>query len=220
MFTVWGRASSSNVQKVLWALKEAGVEYERHTVGGQFGGTDTPEYRKLNPNQIVPAIQDGTIKLFESNAIIRYIARKYGAGTIRPRGQRAYALADQWLDWSALEFNPAIMPIFFNKVRMAPEQYDAAAVARAEKVCIHKLKVIERGLGRKPWLAGRHFSYADVPMGILFWRYKNMDIKHANTKNLDRWFEQLKERPAYRDVVMVDFGSNQAEWAAHEAAVR
>ncbi|MGI9465435.1 MAG: glutathione S-transferase family protein [Aestuariivirgaceae bacterium] len=220
MFTVWGRRSSSNVQKVLWALKEANVDFERHTVGGNFGGTDTKEYRKLNPNGLVPAVKDGTLTLFESNAIIRYIARKYGAGTIRPRGQRAWALADQWVDWTTLVFNAQLNPIFFNKVRLPADQYDAAAVAKAEKGCIDVLKVIERGLGRKPWLTGRHFSYGDIPMGILFWRYKNLDIKHAKTRNLDRWFEQLKERPAYQEVVMVPIGSNVDEWNANEAMLK
>ena len=220
MFTVWGRRSSSNVQKVMWALEEANVEYERHTIGGQFGGTDSPEYRKLNLNKTVPAIQDGTLKIFESNAIIRHIARKYGAGTIRPRGQRAYALADQWVDWSGFVFNQAMFPIFYNKIRKSPEEYDAAAVKAAEKKSAEVLKIIDRGLGRKPWLAGRHFSYGDIPMGVLFWRYKKMDIKHGKTKNLDRWFAQLQERPAYREVVMVDFGSNLEEWNAHEAAVK
>ena len=220
MMTVWGRRSSSNVQKVLWALKEANVDFERHTVGGNFGGTDTKEYRKMNPNGLVPVVKDGTLTLFESNAIMRYIARKYGAGTIRPRGHRAFALADQWVDWVGTTFGPQVNVIFFNKVRNPPEQYDAHAVARAEKGCIEVIKIVERGLGRKQWLAGRHFSYADIPMGILFWRYKSLDIKHAKTKNLDRWMEQLKERPAYQEFVMVPIGSNLAEWNQNEAMLR
>ncbi len=216
MVTVWGRRSSSNVQKVIWALKEANVDFERHTVGGNFGGLDTKEFRKLNPNERVPVIKDGTLTLYESNAIIRHIARKYGAGTIRPRGQRAWALADQWLDWSAQVFTPPLTVIFFNKVRMPADQYNAQAVAAAEKTCANVIKVIDRGLGRKPWLAGRHFSIADIPMGILFYRYKNLEVKHAKTKNLDRWYEQLQERPAYRECVMVPLGRNLEEWNANE----
>ncbi len=220
MFTVWGRRSSSNVQKVMWALKETGVEFERHTVGGNFGGTDTKEYRKMNPNGLVPVVKDGTMTLYESNAIIRYIARKYGAGSIRPRGQRAWALADQWVDWTTLVFGPPLAVLFFNKVRWPADRFDAAAVADAEKKCIEVINIIERGLGRKPWLAGRHFSYAEIPMGLLFWRYKNLEIKHANTNNLDRWFDQLKELSAYQDVVMVPMGRNVDEWNANEAMLK
>ncbi len=220
MFTVWGRRSSSNVQKVLWALEEAGVEYDRHTVGGSFGGTDTPEYRKLNPNKLVPAIQDGTIKMFESDAIVRYISRRYGRGTLAPRGHRAFALAEQWMEWTNSSFKPPVTGIFWNKVRLPAEQYDAAAVRQAEKACIEQLKIVNRGLGRKPWLAGKHFSHGEIPLGILYWRYKQLDVMHANTPNLDRWFEQLKQRPAYQKTVMVPIGSNKAEWDRHEKELR
>ncbi len=220
MFTVWGRRSSSNVQKVMWALQEAGVEYDRHTVGGAFGGTDTPDYRKMNPNQLVPVVKDGTITIFESHAIVRYISKRYGRGTLAPRGNRAFALAEQWMDWTASTFNPHLNVIFFNKVRNPPEQYDATAVTAAEKKCAEVLKIVDRGLGRKAWLAGKHFSHGDIPLGILFWRYKNLDIKHARTKNLDRWFEQLQDRPAYRDVVMVPIGSNLEEWNANEQMLK
>lgn len=220
MITVWGRRSSSNVQKVLWALEEAGVEYERHTVGGSFGGTDTREYLKMNPNKLVPVVKDGTLTIFESHAIVRYIAKRYGRGTIAPRGNRAFALAEQWMDWTASTFNPPLNVIFFNKVRLPADQYNAEAVKAAEKVCAEKLKIIDRGLGRKPWLAGKHFSYGDIPFGILFWRYKNLDIKHAKTGNLDRWLEQLKERAAYRKIVMVPIGSNVAEWNANEQMLK
>ena len=220
MFTVWGRRSSSNVQKVMWALHEAGVEYDRHTVGGGFGGTDTPEYRKMNPNKLVPVVKDGTITIFESHAIVRYISKRYGRGTLAPRGNRVFALAEQWMDWTVSTFNPHLNVVFFNKVRQPADQYDAAAVKAAETSCADVLKIVDKGLGRKPWLAGKHFSYGDIPLGILFWRYKNLDIKHARTNNLDRWFEQLKDRPAYKDVVMVPIGSNLDEWNANEQMLR
>ena len=130
------------------------------------------------------------------------------------------ALADQWVDWTTLVFGPPLAVLFFNKVRWPADRFDAAAVANAEKKCIEVINIIERGLGRKPWLAGRHFSYAEIPMGILFWRYKNLEIKHAKTKNLDRWLEQLKERPAYQEVVMVPMGRNIDEWNANEAMLK
>ena len=220
MFTVWGRRSSSNVQKVMWALQEAGVEYERHTVGGGFGETDTREYLKMNPNKLVPVIKDGTITIFESHAIVRYISKRYGRGTITPRGNRAFALAEQWMDWTVSTFNPHVNTIFFNKVRLPADRYNADAVKLAEQKCAETLKIVDRGLGRKPWLAGKHFTYGDIPLGILFWRYKNLDIKHAKTKNLDRWFEQLQERPAYKDVVMVPMGYNLAEWNTNEQMLK
>lgn len=219
MVTVWGRRSSSNVQKVLWALKEAGVAFERITAGGQFGATDTREFRKMNPMGLVPVIRDGTIVMFESNAIVRHLARRYGRGTILPRGRKAYALADQWMDWTATTLNGPITTVFMNKVRFPPEQYDAAAVKQAERQVNDLMRIVNRALGRKAWIAGKHFSYGDIPLGIFYWRYKNLDIKPVKLANLERWFEQLKARTAYQDVVMVPMGRNLAEWTANEKAL-
>ena len=219
MITVWGRRSSSNVQKVLWALTEANVAFERIAVGGQFGGTDTREFRKLNPMGLVPVIRDGTITMFESNAIVRHLARRYGRGSIAPRGRKAHALADQWMDWSASALNGPMTTIFMNKVRLPPERHDAPAVAAAERQVNGLMKILNRALGRKMWIGGKHFSYGDIPLGIFYWRYRNLDIKPVKLANLERWFEQLKARAAYREFVMVAIGGNLAEWTANEKAL-
>jgi glutathione S-transferase len=216
MFTVWGRRNSSNVQKVLWALEEAGVDYEQHSVGGSFGGTDTREFRKMNPNGLVPVVKDGTLTIYESHAIVRYIAKRYGRGTIMPRGNRAFALAEQWMEWSISTFNPPLNGIFWNKIRVPADQCNADDVKASEKRIAEVIKIVDRGLGRKPWLTGKHFSYGDIPLGILYWRYKCLDTTHARVRNLDRWFEQLQERPAYQKTVMLPIGGNVTEWQANE----
>jgi glutathione S-transferase len=216
MIEVWGRRSSINVQKVLLALEECGQPFERHTVGGQFGGTDDKAFQKMNPNALVPVMKDGTITLFESNAIMRYLARKYGKDTIRPRGQKAWALADQWTDWTATTLTPQMFTVLTKQVRCAPEDADPAAVKEAAKNLEGLFKIANRAIGRKPWMTGRHFNYADIAMGAFYWRYKKFDIKHAKTPNLDRWMEQLTERPAFQKWGMVEVGNNMEEWAANE----
>ena len=220
MITVWGRRSSVNVQKVLWALGEAGVEFDRVTVGGSFGGLDTPEYKKINPMQVVPTIRDGTITMGESQAILRYLSRRYGKGTLQPRGFRALALAEQWVEWTTSTFAPAITPIFMNKIRKPAEAADEQAVKRAEKTSANAFRLANRLLGRKPFVAGKHFTYGDIPLGANYWRYKNLEIDRPALPNLDRWFEALQERPAYREWVMVPFGRNVAEWNKHEQELR
>ncbi len=75
---IFGRNTSSNVQSVMWAVAELGLEHTRHDVGGAFGKTDTPEYRAMNPMGLVPAVKDGDLALFESSAIVRYLGAKYG----------------------------------------------------------------------------------------------------------------------------------------------
>src|SRR5690348_9690795 len=96
---IWGRANSFNVQKVLWCADELGVPYERVDLGGPFGGNDDPAYRRLNPNGVVPTIQDGDLVLWESNAIVRYLAAKHGSGTLYPSDLAVRADADRWMDW-------------------------------------------------------------------------------------------------------------------------
>jgi glutathione S-transferase len=220
MIKVWGRRNSINVQKVLWALGEAGIEFERITLGGSFGGNDKPEYRKLNPTGLVPTLEDGTIRFFESNAIVRYLARRYGKGTLQPRGFRALALAEQWVELTTSTIAPSIMPIFINKVRLPPESADLEAAKRAEKPAGNAFRMANRLLGRKPFVAGRSFSYGDIPLGAVYWRYKNLEIERPSLPNLDRWFEALQERPAYREWIMIPIGRNFSEWNANEQKLK
>src|SRR3970040_1761800 len=100
MLKIWGRTNSVNVKKALRAAEELGLKYERIDAGMQFGVVDTPEYRKLNPNGLVPTIEDDGVVLWESHAIVRYLAAKYGAGTLCPTDLRERADADRWMDWT------------------------------------------------------------------------------------------------------------------------
>ena len=216
MIEVWGRRSSINVQKVLWALGETGQPFERHAAGGQFGGLDDKAFLKMNPNGLVPVMKDGTVTLFESNTMMRYLARKYGKDNIRPRGQKPWALADQWTDWTATTLNAPMFTILFDTVRATPEQKNPAAVKEAEKKAGDLFKIANRDIGRKPWLTGRHFNYADIALGVYYWRYLAFDLKHARTPNLDRWMEQIKERSAFKEWGLVPVGNSPEEWNANE----
>lgn len=216
---VWGRRNSFNVQKVLWAAAEAGLTVERHVVGGSFGGTAEKGFRKLNPAGLVPVLKDGTLVLFESNAIVRHLARRYGKKTIQPRGVKAQGLADMWMDWTATTLQPAVGAVFMGTVRTEPEMRDGRRIKDLEKAAGDVFKLANKVLGRKPFLAGRHFSTADIPLGCVYWRYQNLDIQRPSLPNLDRWFGSLKDRPAYRQWVMVPLGRTPAEWAANETAL-
>jgi len=220
MITVWGRRSSLNVQKVLWALGEAGVEFDRVTVGGSFGGLETPEYKELNPMGLVPAIRDGTIVMAESQAILRYLSRRYGKGTLQPRGFKALALAEQWVEWTSTTFAPAIAPIFWNKIRKPAEEVDQKKLERAVAAAGKVLRLADRLLGGRPFVAGNAFTYGDIPLGASYWRYKTLEIDRPPLPNLDRWFASLQERPAYREWIMVPFGRNVAEWNATERELK
>ena len=106
MLKVWGRATSSNVQKVMWLVGELELPHERVDVGGAFGGNDTPEFLAMNPNGLVPTVEDAGVVLWESHAIVRYLALKHAKGTICPDDLGARAMADRWMDWLVTTVNP------------------------------------------------------------------------------------------------------------------
>lgn len=219
MIEVWGRRSSSNVQKVIWALDELGLAHKRHTVGGAFGGVSDPSYLKMNPNGLVPVLQDGDVTMFESNAIVRYLAARYGEGTLRPREAKALAAAEQWMEWQQLNVVPHISVIFWNQVRVPAAQRNDKAISHANANLTDVLAIADAALRSSPWFAGDSFSFGDIVLGVLYWRYTCLDGRKPDTPNIKRWFEALQQRPAYRKWVMVQIGGNVAEWNANEKAL-
>ena len=216
MIEIWGRRSSSNVQKVVWALDEIGLAFRRHTVGGGFGGTHEPAFLEMNPNGLVPVLKDGDVTMFESNAIVRYLSARYGEGALRPKEARALAAAEQWMEWQQLNVVPAISAIFWNEVRRPKAERNDKAIADAEASLAKSLPIADAALARSEWFAGDSFSFGDIVLGVLYWRYHKLGGKSLGLVNISRWFEVLQRRQAYRKWIMVDFGKSPEEWAVHE----
>jgi glutathione S-transferase len=216
---VFGRRSSINVQKVLWTLGELKRDFDRKTVGGSFGGNDTPEYRAMNPNGLVPVLKDGDVVMFESNAIVRYLAARYGAGTLLPSEPRALAAAEQWMEWSQTTLAPPASVLFMNQVRTPADKADRKAMADAEARLQAVLPVADKALGQTRFFAGDALSIGDIVFGCFRWRLDKLDWKRPATPNIDRWFGELKDRPAYQQWVMVPVGKNPAEWTTNERAL-
>jgi glutathione S-transferase len=200
---IWGRRSSSNVQKVLWCCDELGIPFERTDLGGRFGGNDDPKYRALNPNGLVPTIDDNGFVLWESNAIIRYLARKYGRGALYPQEPEAAATAERWMDWQLAHLNPAIVPIFFGYVRTAPEKRDMAAIEAARQRTIGLWRMVDAQLAAAPYLNGKELSLADIPLGIWAYRWYVMPIERPALANLAAWYKRLCERKPFKSHVMI-----------------
>ncbi|HEY5308317.1 MAG TPA: glutathione S-transferase, partial [Casimicrobiaceae bacterium] len=177
MLVVWGRINSINVQKVLWCCEEIGVLYRRVDAGGAFGVVNTPEYRKLNPNGLVPTIEDDGLVLWESNAIIRYLAAKHSVGHLWPTDLGTRALADQWLDWSHTTFLPAMRNMFLGLVRTAPEQRDMRAIEQSRAQTAEVLEIVDAHLARHEYVAGDAFTMGDIAMGCGAWRWLSLPIE-------------------------------------------
>jgi glutathione S-transferase len=200
MLKIWGRTNSVNVKKALWAAEELGLKYERIDAGMQFGVVDTPEYRRLNPNGLVPTIDDDGFVLWESHAIVRYLAAKYGAGTLCPADLRERADADRWMDWT-FSFANAFRAVFWGLIRTPAEKRDPKAIEDARKKSAEMLKIVDAQLARRAYLAGDRLTMGDIPFGCHAQLWFNVPIERPALPNLEAWFKRLCARPAYAKIV-------------------
>lgn len=201
MLKVWGRNTSSNVQKVMWAIGELGLACERIDIGGPFGKNRDPAYLAKNPNGLVPTLEDDDFLLWESNAIVRYLAAKFGAGTLEPVDPRARAVAGQWMDWQLSVTGPAIFPVFWGLVRTPPEQRDAKAIEAGKAKTIDAMGILNGQLMKTAYVAGDAFSFGDIPVGIICYRFDSLVSERPPMNGIDRWYAELCKRPAFREHV-------------------
>lgn len=213
MITLWGRRNSVNVQKVLWALEELDVPYTRENVGGSFGGNKDADFLAMNPMGLVPVIRDGDVTMFESNAIVRYLAARYRAGVLRPADHQGLAMAEQWMEWAQVNFAPHVATLQMNLIRCLPEKRNHSAVATAMERTAELATLADRWIARHDWFAGHELSFADIVMGALFWRYTGFDIPRPPTPHLAEWLDALQQRDAFRRAIMaVPRARDLADW--------
>ena len=203
MLKIWGRNNSVNVQKVLWVCEEIGLPYERIDAGGQCGEVNTPQYRNLNPNGLVPTIEDKSFVLWESNAIVRYVAAKHSAGNLWPEDLKVRAEADKWMDWMSSMFWPSFRPLFWNLVRTPIDGRDQQAMNESMQRTGEILGYLDAHLKSHTYIAGKTLTIGDIPMGCAIWRWMALSIERPAHPNLRRWFELLTQRPVYKTVVML-----------------
>jgi len=203
MLKIWGRNNSVNVQKVLWCCEEMHVQYQRLDAGGSFGVVNTPQYRALNPNGLVPTIEDGPFVLWESNTIVRYLAAKHSSGKLWPEDLKVRAEGDKWMDWQIGMFWPSFRALFWNLVRTPVEQRDEKAIEESRLKTGEILEYLDTHLKNRMYVAGEDLTMGDIPMGCAIWRWMALPIERPVLSNLQRWFDTLRERPAYKSVVML-----------------
>jgi glutathione S-transferase len=200
MLRIWGRLSSINVQKVVWCADELGLAYERVDVGGKFGRNDTPQYLAMNPNGLVPVIEDDGFVLYESNAIVRYLCARSRNAELWPDDLRRRADADRWMDWQATAFTPATRDAFWNLLRTPEPQRDAAAVETSRVKSEKCAAILDAHLTGREYVCGDAFTAADIVVGCAAHRWLNMPLPRAARPHIERWYAQLKARPASRQV--------------------
>jgi glutathione S-transferase len=204
MLKIWGRNTSSNVQKVIWALAEMKLPFERIDVGGAFGKTKDPFYLAMNPNSLVPTLEeeDG-FTMWESNSIVRYLAAKHQNRTLEPADLKTRARAQMWMDWQLSVMAPAITPVFWQMIRTPADKRDANAIAAGKEKTVTAAKMMDAQLGRTKYMASDEFSYGDIPVGIMIYRYTQLIPERPATPNLDRWYAAISSRPAFKEQIAV-----------------
>jgi glutathione S-transferase len=192
MIELLGRATSGNVQKVIFLLEELGLPYERKDYGRQFENTMTPEYAALNPMKKVPTLVDDGTVVWQSNTILRYLANKSGSA-LYPADAAARSHVDRWMDWTLAELNPAYMAGFRDAKK--PEAERAADTAANLG---NELKLLEDQLAKSAWVAGGQFSLADVALGPIVKRSVGFPLALPALPKIAAWIAALQKRPAFQ----------------------
>jgi glutathione S-transferase len=206
MITVFGRATSSNVQAVMWGIGEFGLEYERLDYGHDFGGLDSPEFRALNPHSHVPVIRDGDTVIWESCAILRYLGAEYGDASFWPKDPRARAAVDMWAEWGKTSVcSEFTVPIFWAKVRTSAANRDEGVLLAAIAYVEVQLKILEAQLQTNTYTVSNDFSLADIVIGHILYRWFDIDIERQPRPLVQAYYKRLQRRPAFREHVMISY---------------
>jgi glutathione S-transferase len=201
MLTIWGRPNSINVQKVLWCCGELGLAFRRLDAGREFGVNDTPEYRRMNPNGLVPTIEDDGFVLWESNVIVRYLATKHQAQALYPTDLRSRFDVERWMDWQATTLWPALRPLFFGLIRTPVGERDVPAMERARSDSEVAFRLLDAHLAGRRFVAGEAFTVGDIPIGIAAHRWFALAVARPPLPRLERWYRTVAARPAFQEHV-------------------
>src|SRR3984957_20485583 len=195
MLTVFGRCSSFNLQKVMWLVGELAIEHRHIEAGGRFGGLDTPQFLAMNPHGRVPVIDDGGTIVWESHAILRYLAARYGSGRFWSEDAGERSQADRWMDWSQTALQPDfLMGVFWGFFRTPEPERDWPAIRAKVARCARHFRLLDRVLAERRFLGGDAPPLPDFPAGTCLYRYFELDIERPSVPNVEAWYGRLRER--------------------------
>jgi glutathione S-transferase len=201
MLKIWGRISSINVRKVVLAAQWLGIPFERVDAGHEFGIVRTPEYLAMNPNALVPTIEDDGFRLYESNVIVRYLCAKHSAGGLYPNGLTHRFDAERWMDWQQTTLNPAGRNAFVQLLRVAPEKRQHKLVDESIAATEPLLRVLDGHLAKQAFMVGDSFTMADIPIACEIHRWRGTPVPQIELPHVDRWYAGIRANPASRGVL-------------------
>lgn len=211
LLRIWGRLSSINVQKVVWCARELHLDHERIDIGNHQGELDTEAYIRLNPNRLIPVIEDfrdtdvagEPFVLWESNAIVRYLCARYGEGTLWPSDVKERASADRWMDWQTTAFSPAMVAAFLQMVRVPAEKRDEAVIAKSCERTEPLAAMLDKALASREFIGGNRFTMADIALACAAHRWMGTPVPHTARPNLQRWLDDMRARPAATGILVL-----------------
>lgn len=203
MLTIWGGLKSNNVQKVVWAVEELGVEYALVPAGMEHGKTNTADFSTLNPNGLVPVIDDAGFVLWESNAIVRYLGAKYADAHFYPTNLEERALADRWMDWANLQFYSALRPAFHQLVRTDARDRNPGQIDDSLAKTETYVAILDQHLADKEFANGPHFSMADICLAVIAHRWMGLPSNKKSRPHFERWFRAIRERKAAKKILVL-----------------
>lgn len=202
---LWGRMSSINVRKVMWTAQYLGLPVERIDAGAAFGVVDTPAFQRMNPNAMIPVLQDGDFTLWESNVIVRYLCEKYSLGDLYPTQLQQRFDAERWMDWQQSELNRASGLPFVQLFRIAPEQRNPALIEEYTRKVNHCLALVDANLASQACMAGERLTMADIPLLCEVHRWwavrERTDECEPAFENIQRWYMPLLSHAASSGVL-------------------
>ncbi|MFO0102559.1 MAG: glutathione S-transferase family protein [Betaproteobacteria bacterium] len=201
MIRFWGRLSSINGRKVEWVLREVGAAYRRIDTGREFGGIDTAEFFVLNPNRLIPVIDDDGFVLWESNAIVRYLAARYATGTLYPEPLSPRFDAERWMDWQQTTLNPAGRGAFMQLIRTPAGERNQARIDESRAAMQPLLALLDAHLERQPFMAGNGFTMADIPVACEIHRWFGLALTPRAHPHLERWYGAVSARAAAQPIL-------------------
>ncbi|MAE96014.1 MAG: glutathione S-transferase [Deltaproteobacteria bacterium] len=202
---LWGRRSAFNVQKALWTLGELGLSFEHVDAGGDAGGLDRPAFLAMNPHGRIPVLEDGDVVVWESHAIVRYLAARHAVGTLWPEDPAARSEADRWMDWSQTTLQPDFMALFWGYYRTPESQRNEQRIAAAAQSCAAHFEKLDAHLAGRRFVAGDSFTMGDVPAGTALHRYFEMGYLVPEPPHVRAWHARLAEREPFRTHVQRPF---------------
>jgi glutathione S-transferase len=206
MLTVWGRRSSFNLQKVMWLVEELALDHQHIELGGRFGGLDTPEFRAMNVHGKVPVIDDEGTVVWESHAILRYLAARHGGGAFWSEDPAQRSQSDRWMDWAQTTLQPDfLVGVFWGFYRTPEAERDLPAIAHKIERCAGHFRLLDRLLAQRPFMLGEALSLADIPIGTSLYRYFSLPIERPRIPHVEAWYRRLQQRAGYQKHVMVPF---------------